>query len=85
MTIEIPTLDDRYYAQLVAEARARVEVHTPEWTNLNASDPGVTFLKPIAFLTDNLLYRSNRIPEANRLKFLSMLGIPLQPPTPAAV
>ena len=37
-------------------------MHTPEWTNLNASDPGVTILKPIAFLTDNLLYRSNRIP-----------------------
>jgi hypothetical protein len=27
----------------------------------------------------------NRIPETNRLKFLSMLGIPLQPPTSAAV
>lgn len=82
MTIEIPILDDRSYAQLVAEARARVAVHTPEWTNLNASDPGVTILELFAFLTDNLLYRSNRIPEANRLKFLSMLGISLQPPTP---
>jgi hypothetical protein len=82
MTIEIPVLDDRSFEQLVAEARARIPVHTPEWTNLNGSDPGVTILELFAFLTDNLLYRSNRIPEANRLKFLSMLGIALQPPTP---
>lgn len=82
MTIEIPVLDDRSHDQLVAETRSRIPVHTPEWTNLNASDPGVTILELFAFLTDNLLYRSNRIPEANRLKFLSMLGIALQPPTP---
>ncbi|MFE9690603.1 putative baseplate assembly protein [Micromonospora sp. NPDC005806] len=82
MTIEIPVLDDRSYDQLMAEVRARAAVHTPEWTNLNASDPGITILELFAFLTDNLLYRSNRIPEANRLKFLTMLGIALQPPTP---
>jgi hypothetical protein len=82
VTIEIPSLDDRTYAQLVAETLSRVPVHTPEWTNLNESDPGVTILELFSFLTDNLLYRSNRIPEANRLKFLSMLGISLQPPAP---
>ena len=82
MTIAIPVLDDRSFAQLVREARARVSVHTPEWTNLNESDPGVTILELFAFLTENLLYRSNRIPEASRLKFLSMLGISLQPPAP---
>jgi hypothetical protein len=82
MTIQIPVLDDRTYDQLVAEARSRVPVHTPEWTNLNENDPGITLLELFAFLTDNLLYRSNRIPEANRLKFLSLLGIGLQPASP---
>lgn len=82
MTIQIPVLDDRSFDQLVREALARVPVHTPEWTNLNESDPGVTILELFAFLTENLLYRGNRIPEANRLKFLSMLGIALQPPSP---
>jgi hypothetical protein len=82
MSIEIPVLDDRSFQQLVREALARVPVHTPEWTNLNESDPGVTILELFAFLTDNLLYRSNRIPEANRLKFLTMLGISLQPASP---
>lgn len=82
MTIQIPVLDDRSFDQLVRETLARVPVHTPEWTNLNESDPGVTILELFAFLTENLLYRSNRIPEANRLKFLTMLGIALQPPSP---
>ena len=82
MTIQIPVLDDRSFSQLTQEALARIPVHTPEWTNLNESDPGVTLLELFAFLTDNLLYRSNRIPEASRLKFLSMLGIALQPPAP---
>ena len=82
MTIPIPVLDDRSFDQLVAEAKARIPVHTPEWTNLNDSDPGITIVELFAFLTENLLYRSNRIPEANRIKFLTMLGISLQPASP---
>ena len=82
MTINPPVLDDRTFDQLVQEALARVPVHTPEWTNLNESDPGVTVLELFAFLTENLLYRANRIPEANRLKVLSMLGIAVAPASP---
>ena len=82
MTLPVPVLDDRSFDQLVAEAKARIPVHTPEWTNLNDSDPGITIVELFAFLTENLLYRSNRIPEANRLKFLTMLGISLQPASP---
>src|SRR5581483_8182727 len=58
-------------------------VHNPEWTNFNKSDPGVTLIEIFAFLTENLLYRSNQIPERNRRKFLSLLGVPLQPATSA--
>jgi hypothetical protein len=82
VTIPVPVLDDRSFDELVAEAKARIGVHTPEWTNLNDSDPGITIIEVFAFLTENLLYRSNRIPEANRIKFLTMLGIPVQPASP---
>ncbi len=75
-------LDDRNFEQIFEEARARIRVHTPEWTNFNDSDPGITLLQLFAFMTDNLLYRSNRIPEANQRKFLMLLGIGLQPATP---
>src|SRR5438094_10468519 len=74
-----PLIDDRDYDQLVQETLARIPVHNPEWTNFNESDPGVTLIELFAFLTENLLYRCNQIPERNRRKFLSLLGIPLQP------
>src|SRR6266550_9296794 len=82
MPIGIPQLDDRSFEQLFAEAQARIPVHTPLWTNFNDSDPGITLVRLFAFMTENLLYRSNRIPEANRRKFLTLLGIGLQPASP---
>ena len=83
MPLTIPSLDDRKYQDLLDDALARIPVHTPEWTNFNKSDPGVTLIEVFAFLTENLLYRSNQIPERNRLKFLKMIGVPLQPATSA--
>jgi hypothetical protein len=74
-----PALDTRSYQDLVDEALARVPIHNPEWTNFNRSDPGVTLIELFAFLTESLLYRANQIPERNRLAFLSLLGVPLQP------
>lgn len=83
MPLTIPTIDDRRYQQLLDEALARIPVHTPEWTNFNRSDPGVTLIEVFAFLTESLLYRANQIPERNRRKFLSLLGVPLQPASSA--
>ena len=79
MPLTIPTIDDRRYQDLLDEALARIPVHNPEWTNFNKSDPGVTLIEVFAFLAENILYRSNQIPERNRLKFLSLLGVPLRP------
>ena len=76
MPLQIPSIDDRRYQDLLNEALARIPVHNPEWTNFNKSDPGVTLLELFAFLTENLLYRSNQIPERNRRKFLQLLGVP---------
>lgn len=79
MPLKPPVIDDRDYAALVAETLARVPVHTPEWTNFNAADPGVTLVQLFAFLTESLIFRTNQIPERNRAAFLQLLGIPLQP------
>ncbi len=83
MPLTIPNLDDRRYQDLLDEALARIPVYTPEWTNFNKSDPGVTLIEIFAFMTENLLYRCNQIPERNRKKFLTLLNIPLQPATSA--
>ena len=83
MPLQIPKIDDRRYQDLLDEALSRIPVHNPEWTNFNRSDPGVTLIEIFAFMTENLLYRANLIPERNRLKFLRLLGIPLNPATSA--
>ncbi|MGV9386414.1 baseplate J/gp47 family protein [Nonomuraea sp. NPDC003707] len=78
MPIKVPAIDERRYADLLSEAIARIPVHNPEWTNFNRSDPGITIVELFAFLTESMLYRANQIPERNRRKFLSLLGLPLR-------
>src|SRR6267143_2637597 len=79
MPIPHPTLDDRSYQQLRDELVRRIPVYAREWTDHNASDPGITLIELFAFLGENLLYRFNQIPDATRLAFLRMLQIPLRP------
>ncbi len=83
MPLVIPQLDDSTYAQILQEAMVRISVHNPEWTNYNDSDPGITLLQLFSFMTENLLYRANLIPERNRLKFLTLLGMTLAPASAA--
>lgn len=83
MPLTMPNLDDRRYQELLDEALARVPVYTPEWTNFNKSDPGVTLIEVFAFMTESLLFRANQVPERNRKKFLKLLNVPLQPATSA--
>lgn len=83
MALNRPVLDDRSYEQLRSELVARIPVYAPEWTDHNASDPGITLLELFSFLGENLLYRFNQIPEATQLEFLRLLQIPLRPASPA--
>ena len=83
MPLPSPILDDRSYQQLRDELVRRIPVYTPEWTDHNASDPGITLLELFAFLGENLLYRFNQIPEATKLEFLRRLDVPLRPAQPA--
>lgn len=83
MPLPSPPIALLNYRQLVRETLERVPSHTPEWTNLNDSDPGVTLVQLFAFLTEALSYRANLIPERNRLKFLQLLGVPMRPAQPA--
>ena len=83
MPLPTPILDDRSWQQLRDELVRRIPVYTPEWTDHNASDPGITLLELFAFLGENLLFRFNQVPEATRLEFLRLLQVPLRPAQPA--
>lgn len=83
MPLPAPNLDDRRFQQLVDDAKRMVQQRCPEWTDHNVSDPGVTLIELFAWMTDLLIYRLNRVPDLNYVRFLEMLGVHLYPATPA--
>src|SRR5919205_3351320 len=83
--IPAPKLDDRTYADIVAEAVRLIPRYCPEWTNHNPSDPGITLLELYACMTEMVIYRLNKDPEKSFLTFLDLIGVRLKPPEPARV
>lgn len=78
-----PNLDDRTWESLVEEAKKLIPRYTPEWTDHNPSDLGITLIELFAWLTDQMIYRLNRVPEKNYIEFLNLIGITRDPPIPA--
>lgn len=85
MTLPVPNLDDRKFQDIVSEARSKIPLYCPKWTDYNLSDPGVTLIELFAWMTEMLLYRLNQVPDKNYIKFMDLIGIRLEPPKPAIV
>lgn len=85
MGLNAPRLDDRSFEDIVNEARARIALYAPEWTDHNLSDPGMTLIELFAWMTDIILYRLNRVPDKHFIKFMELIGMKLQEATPARV
>ena len=85
MSLQTPNLDDRKFQDIVSEARSKIPLYCPSWTDYNLSDPGITIIELFAWMVDMLLYRLNRVPEKNYIKFMDMIGIRLEPPKSAKV
>ncbi len=84
MPLPEPYLDDlRFQQDLVDEARKRIVQYCPEWTDYNLSDPGIALIELFAWMTELIVYRLNRVPEKNYIKFMEMLGLQLQPASSA--
>lgn len=73
MSLKIPNLDDRNYSDLVAEAISLIPRYAPLWTNHNASDPGITLIELLAYFTEMLIYRLDRVGRDNKVNFLRLL------------
>src|SRR4051794_15053688 len=78
-----PNLDDRRFQDLVDDAKRLVQRRCPTWTDHNVSDPGVTLIEAFAQMTDQLIYRLNRVPDLHYVKFLELIGVELRPPAAA--
>ncbi|MBV9546576.1 MAG: putative baseplate assembly protein, partial [Chloroflexi bacterium] len=78
-----PAIDPRKFQDLVDEAKRRIPLYCPEWTDHNVSDPGVMLIELFAWMVDILLYRLNEVPERDFLKFLELIGVKPRPAVPA--
>ncbi len=76
MPIELPNLDDRTFADLLDEGRNMIPALAPSWTDHNPSDPGITILEAFAAVTEQLIYRTNRITNAHKNVFLRLIQSP---------
>jgi len=83
MVLPAPNLDDRTFQDFVDDAKRLVQQSCPEWTDHNVSDPGVTLIEAFAQMADQLVYRLNRVPERQYVKFLELIGVHLRPPAAA--
>ena len=45
--LQVPRLDGDDYESIFQRAKARIPTLTEEWTNFNASDPGITTLETL--------------------------------------
>ena len=75
MPLPKPTLDNRSFDQLVAEARSRIPRFAPQWTDHNASDPGITLVEFAAWLTEQNIYRFDRPSDEALRAFARLAGI----------
>jgi hypothetical protein len=81
--IPLPNLDDRRWADLVDQGRALIPLYAPEWTDHNASDPGITLMELFAWIAEMDVYRLNRIPDRHKRRLLALMGVRPTPPRPA--
>src|SRR5215472_9628627 len=86
----LPVIDDRRFDDLVTEIRTRIARYAPEWrpgesawSDVNDNEPGVALAQVVAWQAEMLLYRLNRVPALNYIKFLELIGLELEAAKPA--
>jgi hypothetical protein len=76
VSLPVPNIDDKRFDELVDEMLAAIPVYDPNWTDYNATDPGVTLVELFAWLADMLVYRANRVAPPQAEAFLRLINGP---------
>src|SRR5689334_64328 len=82
---QAPQISGLTYEEIKRRAILRIPRYTPEWTDFNESDPGITLVELFAWLTEMMIEQMNKTPQRAYLKFFSNLGLELRPAQPARV
>jgi hypothetical protein len=67
---------DWSFEKLVREGLSLIPAYAKDWTNHNASDPGITLLELLAYIAEILIYRALRVTPDAKFNFLQLLGAP---------
>jgi hypothetical protein len=81
--LPLPNLDDRFFEDIVNDARRMIPKLFAQWTDENTHDPGITFIELFSWLTEMQQYYLNRVTTQNELAFLKLLGVRLKQATSA--
>lgn len=79
MSIPLPQLDNLSFEELVDEARGLIPALSPNWTDHNPSDPGMTLVELFAWMSEMLIYRSDQITPEHQRTFLRLLDGDVSP------
>jgi hypothetical protein len=71
------------FDEFVREGLSLIPAYAPEWTNHNASDPGITLVELLAYFSEILGYRALRVTPDAELNFLRLLDGGALPSTDA--
>lgn len=74
MPLEIPDLDPLDFQHMTAALRQQIPKYNELWNDFNYSDPGITLMEMLVWVTETLAYRTNRIPRDTYASFLNLLG-----------
>jgi hypothetical protein len=66
-------MSDVDWEKLIRELSARVAAFSPDWTDWEDSDPGITLVELLAFVTESLLARGDISPDA-RARLLDVIA-----------
>lgn len=79
MPLVSPQLDDLTYQAVADLLRRQIPLHTPEWTDHNDSDPGITLIQLFAHLAEMIGYRLNQVPDKTYVELLKLIGVRVHP------
>lgn len=81
MSIDTPNLDDLSYQQLIDTLVQSIPQYSEQWTDYNASDPGIVLLEMLSWVAQSLLYRGNIISDTSYQNYLRLVAgeEPLRP------
>jgi len=73
MGLKIPNLDKKDFDIRLQEAIAKLPAYSKDWTEYNLSDPGITIVELLAWISDINSYKLNRIRTEHEEALLKLL------------